>query len=393
MTRFARSKGSKASNEREPEEATPWSEMVQSLKGNKFNPEDEEDAVANDSDEDDHGDTMEVDEESGAAARIAESVDSQSVPSSDKETSSKKKRKRPQNKCLNCKEKGHLKKECPELSEERRKELQDLVTMKIERKGKGIGRKKNKKNSENVKSIDDESLRKVNKKNLKNDASKKVKLDITGKTVMEGEGLFQGFRVKLDDLPRLKKLEKDLKLAVKEDKINDEEFQGTLKKERRRAENDLARSKKMVCYLCRKPGHFLSDCPEAKDGKKATKVGAVGSCFKCGSMEHTSKDCESKLKGEAAYRFAVCFICSETGHLAKACPSNPKGLYPKGGGCRFCGSVEHLKSECRIKMQKVEKNDFKLTTLRGSEGGIEEDFIDRPTKPAPKKKKTKVVKF
>ncbi|CAB4067582.1 ZCCHC9 [Lepeophtheirus salmonis] len=266
MTRFARSKGSKASNEREPEEATPWSEMVQSLKGNKFNPEDEEDAVANDSDEDDHGDTMEVDEESGAAARIAESVDSQSVPSSDKETSSKKKRKRPQK---NVKESD----------------------------GKRI-----KKNSENVKSIDDESLRKVNKKNLKNDASKKVKLDITGKTVMEGEGLFQGFRVKLDDLPRLKKLEKDLKLAVKEDKINDEEFQGTLKKERRRAENDLARSKKNGLLPL------------------ATKVGAVGSCFKCGSMEHTSKDCESKLKGEAAYRFAVCFICSENRAFSESLP-------------------------------------------------------------------------
>ena len=57
----------------------------------------------------------------------------------------KKKRKRNQNKCLNCKEPGHLKKDCPELSDERRKELQELYVMKIERKGKGTGRKKNKK--------------------------------------------------------------------------------------------------------------------------------------------------------------------------------------------------------------------------------------------------------
>lgn len=42
----------------------------------------------------------------------------------------------------------------------------------------------------------------------------------------------------------------------------------------------------------------------------------------------------------------------ETGHLAKACPDNPRGLYPKGGGCRFCGSVEHLKSDCPRKAQK-----------------------------------------
>ena len=56
----------------------------------------------------------------------------------------KKSRKRAQNNCKNCKEKGHLKKECPQLSEERRKELQDLYTMKVERKGHGTGRKKNK---------------------------------------------------------------------------------------------------------------------------------------------------------------------------------------------------------------------------------------------------------
>lgn len=34
--------------------------------------------------------------------------------------------------------------DCPELSEDRRKELQDLLKMKVERKGHGTGRKKNK---------------------------------------------------------------------------------------------------------------------------------------------------------------------------------------------------------------------------------------------------------
>jgi hypothetical protein len=37
-----------------------------------------------------------------------------------------------------------LKKDCPDLTEARRKELQDLYTMKVERKGQGTGRKKNK---------------------------------------------------------------------------------------------------------------------------------------------------------------------------------------------------------------------------------------------------------
>ena len=54
------------------------------------------------------------------------------------------------------------------------------------------------------------------------------------------------------------------------------------------------------------------------------------SIFYTGSNEHTSKSCESKLKGADAYRFAECFVCKQTGHLAKACPDNPKGLYPKG---------------------------------------------------------------
>merc|ERR1719480_79252 len=60
----------------------------------------------------------------------------------------KKKRKKSQ-KCKVCGEKGHWKKDCEQLPEERRKELQELNTMKIERntvagRGKGTGRKKNK---------------------------------------------------------------------------------------------------------------------------------------------------------------------------------------------------------------------------------------------------------
>jgi len=42
---------------------------------------------------------------------------------------------------------GHLKKDCPDLPAERRKELQELLVMKQERKGQGTGRKKNKRNA------------------------------------------------------------------------------------------------------------------------------------------------------------------------------------------------------------------------------------------------------
>ena len=45
MTRFARAKGSKASNERVEEDATPWEEMKAQMKQN-YNVEDLEDDIA-----------------------------------------------------------------------------------------------------------------------------------------------------------------------------------------------------------------------------------------------------------------------------------------------------------------------------------------------------------
>ena len=123
----------------------------------------------------------------------------------------------------------------------------------------------------------------------------------------------------------------------------------------------------------------------------------IGKCFKCGSGEHTSKTCVSKLKGADAYKFADCFVCGQKGHLAKACPDNPKGLYPKGGGCRFCGSVEHLKSECPRKTVKDAKSNF--TAKRHSERDNIEDEVDlnkprsQPAKNKKKLNKSKVVTF
>merc|ERR1712126_634576 len=69
--------------------------------------------------------------------KLPENLDSQEEP--------KKKKRKKSEKCLVCGEKGHRKMDCPRLPEDRRKELQDLFTMKVERKGKGTGRKKTKK--------------------------------------------------------------------------------------------------------------------------------------------------------------------------------------------------------------------------------------------------------
>ena len=57
----------------------------------------------------------------------------------------KKKKRKKSEKCLICGEKGHRKMDCQRLPEDRRKELQELYTMKVERKGAGTGRKKKKK--------------------------------------------------------------------------------------------------------------------------------------------------------------------------------------------------------------------------------------------------------
>ena len=68
-------------------------------------------------------------------------------------------------------------------------------------------------------------------------------------------------------------------------------------------------------------------------------------CYKCGATDHTAKRC--RQRGATGFAFATCFVCGETGHLAGQCPKNDHGLYPYGGGCKFCGSVNHYARDCR----------------------------------------------
>merc|ERR1712059_78423 len=177
----------------------------------------------------------------------------------------------------------------------------------------------------------------------KEPAVHKVQRDKSGAVVEEGEALFQGFRVSMEDQNRLKKLVKKLK----KERISKEEIDVTMKKERRIAEKSLARIKKLVCFNCREPGHMLADCPVSKSEDIQAPHQSSGHCFKCGSLEHTSKDCKSKLKRENAYRFAVCFICKEEGHLAKACPDHPK-------------------RDCQRKVQKDLKQGVRVETIAGA---------------------------
>lgn len=336
MTRFARAKGAAASNERVEEEATPWQQMAQQMRSatgyeggdqNQHNrdvedlngdmeiPSDEDDAPNNlseqhdralpvkpheegsSSDETGDGDTEDV---SGLLASTVKNVTSNNEHTQahqENDNGLKIKRQRKQSKCLNCKEKGHLKRDCPKLTEERRKELQELIEMKIERKGKGTGRKKNKKRKQLEQNGDGDECFATKDKRPKNETSsetlqthkmvttqksdnrpkhgdnalnkhKKVLTDKTGQVVGAGEGLFQGFRVKEQDVKRLQKLQRQLRSdkTLKEDDMN-----ATLKRERRKAERELATFHKMVCYNCRKPGHLLVDCPDTKPSEVEKK--------------------------------------------------------------------------------------------------------------------------
>lgn len=163
---------------------------------------------------------------------------------------------------------------------------------------------------------------------------------------------FDGFPVKKEDADRLSELKQ--KMIMKG--IPRKEIDAAMKLERRKAEKALARIKKCVCFHCRKAGHNLSDCPELGSEQAGT-----GICFKCGSTEHAHFDC--KVSKPTEFRYATCFICREQGHIAKQCPDNPRGVYPEGGCCKVCGDVTHLKKDCPDLIREKEESAITVDTI------------------------------
>jgi zinc finger CCHC domain-containing protein 9 len=152
-------------------------------------------------------------------------------------------------------------------------------------------------------------------------------------------GKFAGYQVLATGAKRLRNLTKILRKKG----TPEEEVQQIIKLERRKEEHKLRRAKNKVCLCCRDIGHTVSQCPKlAADGESG-----YGICFRCGSTEHAARKCKAKLpEGSPQYPYAKCYICNETGHLAQGCPQNTKGVYPRGGSCHRCGSIEHLKGQC-----------------------------------------------
>jgi hypothetical protein len=102
------------------------------------------------------------------------------------------------------------------------------------------------------------------------------------------------------------------------------------------------------------------------------------------------------------FPYAKCFICGEIGHLTRSCPDNPRGLYPRGGGCKICGSVEHLKANCPDGNKSTKVTTSAATSERGggvSAVSLSADALDNEVSPPVRKRqktggrRAKIVKF
>ena len=146
--------------------------------------------------------------------------------------------------------------------------------------------------------------------------------------------------------------------------------------------------KSKLCLGCRQPGHTLANCPTSNSSSRV--------CYHCESTEHTTKSC-SLPKEEQNFAYATCFVCNQKGHLVSQCPENDKGVYPKGGKCRFCGSVRHLAKDCDQRKDKKERREFRrsqpVVPLGADDDELHGELRQIPLSTPVKKAGPKLVKF
>ncbi|KPJ18659.1 Zinc finger CCHC domain-containing protein 9 [Papilio machaon] len=358
MTRFARARGSKSSNQKAPEDSTPWEVMKEQIIQSKKESEESK-------------------QRKESTNEIQKQADDTKQPSVSVKQNKKKKKNKVPVKDINNEDKQHV-------DSVEKVELNNTVQLQNGDLSKKKKKKKKSQQSQNEATKTDENQEhqnnktdgiqgsegnknknnNINPKNKKNRNQKPTRRkDINDRSfqlIVNGKEIelvrFDGFPIMKKDADRLA----ELKNSMIKKGIPKSEVQRTMKLERRRAEKALARIKREVCYNCRKGGHNLSDCPELKS-KIPGVDSAEGVCFKCGSTEHRQFEC--KVQRDKEFRFATCFICKEAGHIARQCPDNPKGLYPNGGCCKLCGDVTHLKKDCPTMKDQKQESSIKLHTL------------------------------
>ncbi|XP_022127285.2 zinc finger CCHC domain-containing protein 9 [Pieris rapae] len=432
MTRFARAKGSKSSNLKDPEDSTPWEVMKEQMVKAKA---DNEESIKRKEAEQQRIDNYEnflkerkVEKRKVEWCDFPETVSAKVQNVNGSQNLEKKKKKRSSNVLENetssqvstkkvKKNKDKNKKTAsenqtasddtsPDLNNGDKNSEKNVITSNdldktecVENTNKKKNKKKqncsSKSNVTQNQEVDHQSIKPSNvesrKKNKKHGDKAVRRKEITEKSfklIINGKDVelvrFDGFPIMKKDAERLQ----ELKNSMIKKGIPKSEVQRTIKLERRRAEKALARVKRDVCYNCRKGGHNLSDCPDLKSNIPGVES-ADGVCFKCGSTEHRQNEC--KVQRDKEFRFATCFICRETGHLARQCPDNPKGLYPNGGCCKLCGDVTHLRKDCPTVSEKKESTSIKLSTLDSTDNI--EDIGQSTLTSAQETKKPKKIKF
>lgn len=137
------------------------------------------------------------------------------------------------------------------------------------------------------------------------DGSKKFKnSNIRGYGQSKSVKIFGQFWVPLEEGKRLN----DLVKKLKDQGLGRKEILEALKNEIRKAEKASKRQRDKTCFQCRQFGHILTDCPKlrqasaggdlAEGNEEETSEGISDQglvCFKCGSTEHTSRNCRRKV--------------------------------------------------------------------------------------------------
>ncbi|TPX51408.1 hypothetical protein SeLEV6574_g00318 [Synchytrium endobioticum] len=154
-------------------------------------------------------------------------------------------------------------------------------------------------------------------------------------------------------------------------------------KEKRRLRRIAKVQHNKICFKCRKKGHEVANCPSVQSGSEA------GICFRCGSDQHPLNACPKPNNPQNPYPFATCYVCKETGHISAQCPSNAKGVYVKGGGCRYCASVRHRAKDCDAKKKNKGglPEEENVAVVEEGQGG--DDLGDDPVYTAPAAQKSK----